>query len=99
MAEKDSRKGKSSSSSKQTRAVIDRIEDEGMAVLLAGDDEKIRLDVPVSLLPEGARDGDHLRVTIALDKQARDEAEKSIRRIQEELKAESHTEGKKDFKL
>ena len=98
MVKKDSRKEKPSGS-KQTRASIDRIEDGGMAVLFTNDDEDIQVDLPVSLLPEGARDGDHLRITISIEQQEREAAEKSIKQLQEELKEQSHTEGKKDFKL
>ena len=54
---------------KQVRAEIDRIEDGGVAVLVVGDDRKTQVDVPASLLPEGASDGDHLRITITLDKE------------------------------
>ena len=85
--------------SKQIRAVIDRIEDDKIAVLMVGEDEQTQLDVPVSLLPEGAKDGDHLRVTFTIDRASRDTARARIKRLQVELKAESGTQDKKDFKL
>jgi|SRR5256885_7518539 len=86
-------------SSKQFHAVIDQIEDGGMAVLMAGDDEKEKIDIPVSLLPAGARDGDHLRITIALDKDSRAAAADRIKKLQDQLIQRSGTQDQKDFKL
>jgi hypothetical protein len=66
-------------------AVIDRIEDNDMAVILIGDDEKEQIDLPVSYLPSNASDGDHLRISITLDEGSRDAAADRIRKLQEEL--------------
>lgn len=66
-------------------AVIDRIEDNDMAVILLGDDEKDQIDLPVSFLPANATDGDHLRITITLDEESRDAMQDRIRKLQEEL--------------
>lgn len=85
--------------SKQTHAVIDRIEDGGMAVLLVGEDGRTQVDVPVSLLPGGASGGDHLLLTIAIDSSSRTRARARIKGLQEELKQQSGAEDKKDFKL
>ncbi|HEY0320877.1 MAG TPA: DUF3006 domain-containing protein [Pyrinomonadaceae bacterium] len=93
--ERQERKG----NSKQTHAVIDRIEDGGVAALLVGEDEKTQMDIPVSLLPRGASDGDHLRITITVDRSSRDSAEDRIKKLQDQLKGQSGTEDKKDFKL
>lgn len=95
MVKDDERQG----ASKQAHAVIDRIEDGGVAVLLVGEDEKTKVEIPVSLLPEGATDGDHLRITIGLDRHSRAAAEDRIRQLQEQLKRQSGTDDKKDFKL
>jgi hypothetical protein len=84
---------------RESRAVIDRIEDGGTAVILVGDDGKTQVDIPVSLLPEGAKDGDHLRIHISLDRASRSSADERIKKLQDELKAQSGTEDKKDFKL
>jgi hypothetical protein len=84
---------------KQTHAVIDRLEDNGMAVLFVGSDEETEVDIPVSLLPEGVTDGDHLRIHIALDRRARAAAEDRIKKLQDELKQQGGSEEKKDFKL
>lgn len=80
-------------------AVIDRIEDNDLAVLLLGDDEKEKVDFPVSLLPRAASDGDHLRITIKLDEESRAAAEEKVSKLQDELVKRSNTEGKKNFKL
>jgi hypothetical protein len=84
--------------SQTLRAVIDRIEDNDVAVLLVGDDE-VSVDVPTALLPAGASDGDHLRITITLDQNSRDSAEQRVKEMQERLSKRSDTAGKKEFKL
>lgn len=84
---------------KQLRAEIDRIEDGGVAVLIIGGDAKTQVDVPASLLPEGAADGDHLRISITLDKESRDAASARVKRLQDKLAARGGAEGEKDFKL
>ena len=82
MGDKISENGDRSSS---IHAVIDRIEDNDMAVVLLGDDEKDQIDLPVSFLPASATDGDHLRITITLDDESRDAMQDRIRKLQEEL--------------
>lgn len=83
MSEKDS--GERAARTTTIHGVIDRIEDNEMAVILLGDDEAAQIDLPVSLLPQGATDGDHLRLTITLDEESRARAEDRIRQLQEEL--------------
>ncbi|HWS86270.1 MAG TPA: DUF3006 domain-containing protein [Pyrinomonadaceae bacterium] len=83
--------------SKRTRAVIDRIEDGGTAVVLAGDDE-LKVELPASLLPEGAESGSHLSINISLDEASRKEAEERVKALQEKLEKRSG-EGRKSFKL
>jgi hypothetical protein len=85
--------------SRQLHAAIDRIEDNEMAVLLFGDDEKTQVDVPLSLLPEGASDGDHLRVTISIDKESRDAAATRVKNLQDKLAQSGGAQEQKDFKL
>ncbi len=46
--------------SKRSRGVIDRVEDGGTAVVMFGEDEGLKVELPAALLPEGASDGDHL---------------------------------------
>jgi len=84
--------------SKRTRAVIDRIEDGGTAVLLVGDEET-KVELPASLLPEGAESGSHLSLNIALDEASRKEAEDRVKALQETLEKRGGGEGQKSFKL
>jgi len=92
----DQQKGASSTS---IHAVIDRIEDNDIAVILVGDDEREQIDLPVALLPDGASDGDHLRLTIRLDPESRSAAEEKVKKLQDELEKRSGTKGQKNFKL
>jgi hypothetical protein len=98
MAKEDERQ-ELKGASRQTDAVIDRIEDGGVAVLLVGEGGKTQVDIPVSLLPKGASDGDHLRVTITIDRRSRAATEQRIAKLKDQLKQQSGTEDKKDFKL
>ncbi|HEX8146625.1 MAG TPA: DUF3006 domain-containing protein [Pyrinomonadaceae bacterium] len=84
--------------SRRTRAVVDRIEDNGTAVLLAGEEE-LKVELPASLLPEGAEAGSHLSVTVALDEASRKEAEDRVKALQEKLEKRGGGGGQKDFKL
>jgi hypothetical protein len=97
MAESDDQPKRAAS--RQLHAAIDRIEDNEMAVLLFGDDEKTQVDVPLSLLPEGAGDGDHLRINISIDKESRDAAAGRVKRLQEKLSQAGGAQDQKDFKL
>jgi DUF3006 family protein len=83
--------------SRRTRAVIDRIEDNGTAVVLVGEDEQ-KVELPASLLPEGAESGDHLSIDITLDAASRKEAEDRVKALQERLEKRGG-EGQKSFKL
>ncbi len=98
----------------EVRAVIDRIEDNDIAVLTLEDEAKSQLDVPRERLPEGANsDGDHLILKFEVDREsgerklksvapapaARAAAEDRIKKMQERLARMSGAEDKKDFKL
>ena len=83
--------------SKRTRAVVDRVEDGGTAVVLFGEDER-KVELPAALLPAGSAGGSHLVITIALDEAARKEAEERVKALQEKLEGRGG-EGKKNFKL
>jgi Protein of unknown function (DUF3006) len=74
-----------SGKSKKTRGRIDRVEDGGGAVVQLGDDASNLVDLPAELLPEGASDGDHLVITVRLERDARAAAEERIRALQERL--------------
>ena len=105
---KDARDG--GSEGVEVSAVVDRVEDGGVAVLsLEG--RKSTLDVPLSRLPKGTADGDHLRLAFdgepsaatltkaSADRGARASAEGRVKKAQERLEKLSGTEGKKNFKL
>ncbi len=97
MASSSDKRGKGSRDA-GTHAVIDRMEN-GIAVLLLGDDEKQQVDLPAAFLPNGASDGAHLRITITLDEESRAAAEENVKKLQDELTARSDTQNQKDFKL
>ena len=85
--------------SKRTRGVIDRIEDGGTAVVLVGEDENTKVELPASLLPEGAEGGSHLVINVSLDEASRKEAEERVKALQEKLEKRGGGEGQKSFKL
>lgn len=51
------------------RATIDRIEGT-LAVLISREDESVRVNLPVSLLPPGYREGDIITIRIERDSEA-----------------------------
>jgi hypothetical protein len=73
------------------KAVIDRIEGE-LAVLLMGEEGKIRVNFPISLLPEGNKESDVLSITIERDPQATQQTKERTSSLMEKLKKKS--EGK-----
>ena len=83
--------------SKRTRAVVDRVEDGGTAVVLFGEDEH-KVELPAALLPEGADAGSHLVINVSLDEASRKEAEERVKALQEKLEKRGG-EGQKNFKL
>ena len=86
--------------SKRSRGVIDRVEDGGTAVVMFGEDEGLKVELPAALLPEGASDGDHLTLTVRLEAASRKEAEESVKALQEKLEKRGGDRGEqKSFKL
>ena len=71
--------------SKRTRAVVDRVEDGGTAVVFVGEGVGVAVDLPASMLPEGAEGGSHLVITVKLEEGSRRAAEDRIRALQERL--------------
>jgi hypothetical protein len=67
------------------KATIDRIEGK-MAVLLMGEDGKEKVNMPLSLLPEGCNEGDILSVSIELDPEATKQAKERVSGMMEKLK-------------
>jgi hypothetical protein len=51
------------------KLVIDRIEGD-LAVLVLSDNDQIRFNLPVTLLPKAISEGDHLQMTLSKDEQS-----------------------------
>lgn len=67
------------------RVIIDRFEGD-LAVLVLYEDDRVRFNFPLRLLPEGAREGDHLLMTFAEDNASRESEKKRIGNLLDELK-------------
>lgn len=69
------------------RAVVDRIEDGDIAVLMidSDDDTQTQLDIPRALLPSETEEGAHLRITIKLDKESRSDTATRVKSLREKL--------------
>jgi len=67
------------------KATIDRIEGT-VAVLISREDESVRVNVPVSLLPPGCREGDILTIRIEQDRAATEAAYERVSGLIEKLK-------------
>ena len=70
------------------KAVIDRVEGES-AVLLLGDQGEFKLNLPLSLLPEGCMEGDVLNVSFERDQAATAQAKERVTVLMEKLKKKS----------
>jgi hypothetical protein len=69
---------------KSFKVTLDRIE-EGTAVLLVRDDEKIRINIPFTLLPEGSKEGDILDITITKDVKETEDTKERVSSLLEKL--------------
>jgi hypothetical protein len=67
------------------KATIDRIEGT-IAVLILEEDEAVRINLPLSFLPEGCREGDILTVGIKRDTPGTKEAKERLSRRIDRLK-------------
>ena len=72
-------------SASPARVIIDRIEGD-LAVLVLYEDDRVKFNMPFRLLPEGAREGDHLLMTFAKDNASRESEKKRIGTLLDELK-------------
>jgi hypothetical protein len=72
-------------SASPARVIIDRIEGD-LAVLVLYEDDGVKFNMPLRLLPEGAREGDHLLLTFAQDNASRESEKKRIGNLLDELK-------------
>ena len=67
------------------KVTIDRIEGT-VAVLISREDESVRVNIPVSLLPPGCREGDILTIRIEQDRVATEAAQERVSGLIEKLK-------------
>jgi len=67
------------------KATIDRIEGT-VAVVISREDESVRVNIPVSLLPPGSREGDILTIRIERDRAATEAAQERVSGLVEKLK-------------
>ncbi|MCT8337363.1 DUF3006 domain-containing protein [Methanoculleus sp. Afa-1] len=70
------------------RVSLDRFE-EGLAVLLVREEERVRFTLPRSLLPAGAREGDILEVAVRRDVAATEAARQRVSERIARLKSRS----------
>lgn len=73
------------------KATLDRIEGD-IAILLARNGEIIRLNIPMSLLPEGCREGDILDISITRDEKDTEESKARVSGMIERLKKKSQSQ-------
>lgn len=62
------------------RAFVDRIE-EGIATLLLGEDESVRVSVPVRWLPVGIREGTCLGIDFTIDRDSTEKAHDDVQSL------------------
>jgi hypothetical protein len=67
------------------KVTLDRIE-ENIAVLLVREEEDVKINIPIFLLPEGTREGEILDITISRNKKETEEAKKRVSTLLEKLK-------------
>jgi hypothetical protein len=67
------------------KAIIDRIE-EDLAVVLVGELGELKLDIPLSFLPAGCKEGDVLKLSIERDPVATKQAREQTSDLMEKLK-------------
>ena len=70
---------------KSVSVVVDRIEDDRAALVLS-DDEKEKLSLPIKVLPDGVKSGDHLEVTFKIDRKRTQEVAAEVEDLLEKLK-------------
>ena len=70
---------------KSFKVTLDRIEG-SIAVLLLRDEESIKIDIPLFLLPPESREGDILNISIVRDTQETEAAKERVSALLEKLK-------------
>ncbi len=72
------------------KVTLDRIE-ENIAVLLVRDEETVKINIPLFLLPAGSREGDILDVTIVRDIQEAEDAKERVSALLDKLRNKKET--------
>ena len=67
------------------KVTLDRIE-ENIAVLLVRDEEAIKINIPLSLLPVGSKEGDILDIAITRDVQETEVTKERVSSLLEKLR-------------
>jgi hypothetical protein len=75
---------------KSFKVTLDRIE-EGIEVLLVRDEEIVKVNIPLTLLPVGSREGDILDITIVRDVKETEAAKERVSSLLEKLKKKNRT--------
>ena len=70
------------------KVTLDRIEDD-IAVLLVRDEESVKINIPLFLLPAGSTEGDILDITIDRDAQETEDAKERVSNLLEKLKGKN----------
>ena len=72
------------------KVTLDRIE-ENIAVLLVRDEETIKINIPLTLLPSGSKEGDILDIAITRDVQETEATKERVSTLLEKLKKKNKT--------
>jgi hypothetical protein len=73
-------------SESSAKVVIDRIEGD-LAVIVLYDDDRVKFNLQLRYLPAGAKEGDHLRMSFALDQESRNAEQMRIDQLLKEMKS------------
>ena len=73
---------------KSFKVTLDRIE-EGIAVLLVRDEEVVKINVPLFLLPVGSKEGDILDIAITRDVKETQATKERVSSLLEKLRTEN----------
>jgi len=72
------------------KVTLDRIE-ESIAVLLVRDEEVVKINVPLFLLPVGSKEGDIMNIAITRDVQETEATKERVSTLLEKLKNKNKT--------
>jgi hypothetical protein len=73
------------------KVVIDRIEGD-RAIVVLYEDDSVKFNLPVSFLPEGVKEGEHLRVSFSVDEESREAQKKRIADLLNDLKGNKESQ-------